>query len=210
MKGKKTCPNCQTMNGCRSCSCSCGHVFREKKPPKIKTINNSNNEKRGRKICVCGVFCGVRTLVCKSCYNVFPVKTQKNEIQKEQIQKPIPNVEVTPNEDGLTHEINKEIDQETDQQSLLANMRKEFPGYRGGNVIYTPGESYYSNKSICPINTKDFENIEDWCQAMYDHACQNGFYYAACALKYLAKKYYSKEDLVKIDKFYESMRQVCV
>ena len=80
----------------------------------------------------------------------------------------------------------------------------QFPGYVGGDIIYTPGINPNSKDNICPINVDQYNNIIDWAWAMYDYANRKNIYYTTMALKYLAKRKWDEQEVQKLDKLYEN------
>ena len=80
----------------------------------------------------------------------------------------------------------------------------QFPGYVGGDIIYTPGVNVNSKDNICPIDVNQYNNIIDWAWAMYDYANRKNVYYTVMALKYLAKRKWDEQEVKKLDKFYEN------
>lgn len=127
---------------------------------------------RGQKTCPkCKFTTGPRSQECPNCeYKFFVSKEEKEQ------------------------EI---LQEETDK---LKELREKYPGYRGGDIVFTPGKSPSSKEPFLPVPLKGFsqKDVNEWVDKLQGYAYKNNMYYTPEAIRYFAHFDLNRNDLNKM------------
>ncbi len=179
MKGKKTCPNCNSIIPARADSCSCGFNFYENKnEPENK--EHVQEAVKGRKQCPqCSKFNGVRTAKCECGHDftMLPAKAPKFVPKKFYVNTSAEDIIPEPQK------------QEGEKYSFLTGT---IEGRKIGSRVLVPS-------GVCPSLIKDFsdEGIMSWAKSVFNeyYNTKQGACLTKEAIFYFARQSIKNDDL---------------